>query len=720
MTYFTKFKKFKTLELEDKKEFLNETFLYLSLLFVLPLMVVHLYYIFGHNAMPFWFEWFSFLLCTFAFFGCGIAFFKYCYYEIFKWHSLGMNTLITIASIVAYAYSCYQIISNTINFANNGLTNHTYDFSHTAAMIVVIVRMGENISSNLRKKTTNDLKRISELQVQDCFLYDMKTKEEKLASVKNIKIGDYVLVKKGGSIPIDGIIVEGDTDIDESMITGESKPIRKSVNEYVIGSTNNLTSSIIIKATAIGKNMIVNQIVKNVNSIASKKPKYQKIADKVSKWFTLLIILLAILTFLLHLLVDNINQINGIFNNWFNITNHNHATYTKVYLAFFYAVGTLAIACPCALGIAVPVASLVGASKAAKNGIIINTGETYEKIKKIDAIAFDKTGTLTSGKFIVENIYGNKSNIDMIYYMEKTSIHPLAISFVEYVKNNNIAIKENNVKLNNITEIAGVGIKAESQDKTYLLSSYDYAIKNGFKLSNELSSFNENELNNINDNVLKTIVCLSIDQKIVNIIIFSDQISDNAYDAINLLHSKGIETYIISGDNYKAVETVSKELNIKNFYANSKPSDKASIIKEIQSKNKIVAYIGDGINDLEALKQSDLSIAISKENKIAQSISDITIINHDILNIIKAIEITKETRRMIIFNLIWAFSYNIITLPLSIIGFIPPFIGVFVMATSDVTVVLNSLYFKLKKIRYISKKEQKNLKNKELDCYVKN
>ncbi|WPL38369.1 heavy metal translocating P-type ATPase [Malacoplasma iowae] len=718
MTYFNKLKKFRTLESDVKKEFISDTFLYLSLLMVLPLMVVHLYFIFGHEPMPFWFEWFSFLLCTFAFFTCGYAFFKYFYYEVFKWHSIGMNTLITIASVVAYVYSCYQIIANTISFANNTATNHTYDFSHTAAMIVVIVKVGENISNHLRKKTTNDLKRISELQVQDCYLYDMKTKEEKLASVKDVKIGDYILVKKGSNIPIDGIIVEGDTDIDESMITGESKPIKKSVNEYVIGSTNNLTSSIIIKATAVGKNMIVNQIVKNVNSIASKKPKYQKIADRVSKWFTIVIILLAILAFLLHLLVDNINEINGVFNNWFNITDN--ATYTKVYLAFFYSVGTLAIACPCALGIAVPVASLVGASKAAKNGIIINTGETYEKIKKIDAIAFDKTGTLTSGKFLVENIYGDKNNISMIYYMEKTSIHPLAISFVEYVKNNEINIKDNDIKLSNLNEIAGVGIKANFQNKTYLLSSYDYAIKNNFKLSSDLKSFSEKELNDINDNILKTIVCLSVDNKIVNIIVFSDQISENAYDAINLLHSKGIETYIISGDNYKAVETVSKELNIKNFYANTKPSDKASIIKEIQSKNKVVAYIGDGINDLEALKQSDLSIAISKENKIAQSISDITIINHDILNIIKAIEITKETRRMIIFNLIWAFSYNIVTLPLSIIGFIPPFIGVFIMATSDVTVVLNSLYFKLKKIRYISKKEQKTLKNKNIDCYVKN
>lgn len=718
MTYFSKFKKFKTLTKDEKKDFISETFLYLSLLFVLPLMIVHLYFVFGNKHMPFWFEWLSFLLCTFAFFSCGFTFFKYCYFEIFKWHSLGMNTLVTTASVVAYVYSCYQIISNTISIINNFPTKHSYDFSHTAAMIVVIVSVGENISSYLRKKTTNDLKKISELQVKDCILYDIITKEEKNVSVKDLKIGDHVLVKKGASIPIDGIIVEGDTDIDESMITGESKPIKKSINEYVIGSTNNLTSSIIIKATAIGKNMMISQIVRNVNSIASKKPKYQKIADKVSRWFTITIILLAILAFLLHLLVDNINEINGIFNNWFNISDQ--TTYSKIYLAFFYSVGTLAIACPCALGIAVPVASLVGASKAAKNGIIINTGETYEKIKKIDAIAFDKTGTLTSGKFVVEKVYGNKDNIDIIYFLEKSSIHPLALSFVDYVKNNNIAIKKNNIKLNNINEIAGIGIKADFKNKSYLLSSYDYAIKNGFKLADHLLSFKENSLNKIHENVLKTIVCLSIDKKIENIIIFSDQISENAYDAINLLHSKGIETYIISGDNYNSVEMVAKELNIKKFYANTKPSDKASIIKEIQGKNKVVAYIGDGINDLEALKQSDLSIAISKENKIAQSISDITIINHDILNIIKAIEITKETRRMIIFNLIWAFSYNIITLPLSIIGFIPPFIGVFVMATSDITVVLNSLYFKLKKIRYISRKDLKNLKNKKIDVYVKN
>lgn len=704
---------------KDKKEKMSELILMVNLILTMSLMAIHLFFIFNqiNIHMPFWFEWVSFLICTFAFVSSGIPFFKTCYFEIFKWHSLGMSTLISVSSIIAYVYSCYQIIFNTTQFAKGITYHHLYDFSHTAAMIVVIVSVGESISNHLRKKTTNDLKKISEIQIGKCLLYENKTKQTKEIDVKDVRIGDFLLVKKATKIPVDGIIIEGDSDFDEAHITGESKPVHKKVNDYVIGASNNLTNTIVMKATAVGKNTLINQIIKNVNFIAAQKPKYQKIVDKVCKYFVVVILLLSLLAFLLHLFYDDINKIQGVFNNWFNI--ENNVMFDKVYLAFFYAIGTLAIACPCALGIAAPVASLVGASKAAKNGIVINTSETYEKIKKIDVVVFDKTGTLTNGKMDVVKIVGNQKNLPIIYEMEKLSIHPIGLSLINY-------FEKNDFKFNNITsilnakEIAGVGISCEVKKDKYLVSSLKYTIDNNFSFAKdvkeELASMDQkNKVSN-----LTTIVCLSKNNNVENIIVLSDSISDNAHDAITLFKSLKIETCITSGDNENAVAEIAKDLNINEFYANIKPHEKAEIIKKIQNRNKIVAYVGDGINDLEALKQADLSIAISKDNKIAQSVSDITILNHDIINIIKAIEITKQTRRMIIFNLIWAFAYNIITLPLSIIGFIPPFIGVFIMATSDVTVILNSLYFKMKKIRYIKKENYLHLKNKSLSQYISN
>lgn len=712
--FLYKIKHFKSLDYDSKKMLIDEIVLWSSLIIVFPLMIIHLIFMFDKNVhMPFWFEWFSFILCSIVTWTCGYSFFILAYKEIFKWHRLGMNTLIAVASLVAYFYSFYPLILNTINYSKNLMGFHNFDFSHTAAMIVTIVKAGDTISDKLKAKSTNDIEKIAMLQVKDCFLYDLKTKKAIPIETNKVKVGDYLLVKKGNRIPVDGIIYDGETDVDESMLTGESKPVHKHIKSKVIGSTNNLTSPFIMIATAVGKDTVVSNIIYNVKKIASNKPKYQKIVDRISSWFTPFVICLSLLAFFLHVFVPNIDSIAGIFNNWFNISQQD---FNKYSLAIFYAVGTLSIACPCALGIAAPAANLVGASKAAKNGIIINTPETYEKIKKIDVIAFDKTGTLTEGKFNVTKIYGDLKNINIIYELEKNSIHPLATSFVKYCEQQNIKNNMQTFKMNDVKEIAGVGICGKNDKDTFLVCSLDYAKKNNFVMDKKLNDFTNNQFQKLT--IMNSIVCFVKNNIIENIIIFEDKISDNAIDTIMILKKMNIKTCIISGDNLSAVEFAANKLNVDEYYADIKPDQKCDIIKKLQENNKVVAYVGDGINDLEALKQANLSIAISKENSLAQSISDITILNNDIISILKAIEITKATRKMIIFNLIWAFAYNIVTLPLSIIGFIPAFIGVFIMATSDMTVVGNTLIFKFKKIRYIPKKYEKFLINKKIYVYL--
>lgn len=704
---------FKDLNNEKQKEKIQELILYISLIIMFPLMIVHLVFVFSHIMMPFWFMWLSFVLCSLITFGCGINFFKNSYKEIFKWKTLGMNTLVTIATSVAYFYSFYPLAKNTINYIN-GVHSHNFDFFDTAAMIVLIVNLGEQISDKLKKRSNQDIEKIVALQVKNCLLYDPISKQTKEIETKNVKIGDLLQVNKGTRIPVDGIIVEGETDIDESMLTGEEKSIHKKIKNVVIGSTNNLTSTIIVKATAIGKNTVVSNIINNVKKISSKKPKYQKIVDKLASWFTPLVICLAIATLFLHIFIPGIENIGGSFNTW--IGSDMNTDFDKYSLAIFYSVGTLAIACPCALGIAAPAATLVGTAKAAKNGIIINTAETYEKIKKIDVIAFDKTGTLTEGKLIVKEFLGNEKNLKFIYQMEKHSIHPLATSFVTYIESQKIKIEKND-NIKDIKEIAGYGIVAKINNKKCELISIDNAFKNKYEFHKQLNDFT-NKYKEHKINIMQTYVCYVIDKKVQNIIVFEDKLSDNAFDTIQILKKLNIKTCIISGDNLKSVEFAAKKLGIDKFYASVKPSEKSEIIKQLQQEYGIVSYVGDGINDLEALKQSNLSIAINKENSVAQAVSDILILNHDLMSILKAIEITKITRKMIIFNLVWAFAYNIITIPLSMIGIIPPFIGVFVMATSDITVIGNTLIFRMRKFRYISKKHQKELINKNINPYI--
>lgn len=715
-TYWTNFKNFRSLTKKQKKSFINLNILIVSLIIVLPITIAHIVLMFvnsGKIGDPIWFQWFMFVMCSLVVFSCGYTYFFTAFKEVFKWHRPGMATLVTIGSLVAYCYSYYPIILNTINMYRGVGSTHNILFFDSAAMIVTIIKFGETISDRLKMRTNDDLESIASLQVDCALKYDDVSKSTIEISSKDIKVGDLLMVQKGARFPVDGIIVSGKTEVDESMLTGESKPIEKSEEDKVIGSTNNLTNTVIMKATVVGKNTVLNTIINNVKKISSQKPKYQKIADIVALWLVPIVVLLALLAFFLHAFDPGINNIHHTFQKWLQGDNH----MDKWSAAVFYAISTLSVACPCALGLAVPLATLVGASKAAKNGIIINRAETYEKIKKVDAIAFDKTGTLTEGVFTVKKILGPIDNIFIMNSLEKLSMHPLAKAFNKYVEENYPHI--NNVNIENVEEIPGVGLRVKLDDNQYEMTSLDYVIKNKYTLNNNIKSYVDNFLNQKEINVMQSITCFSQNNEVVNIVIFEDKIRPEAYDLVKILKHRNIDVYMISGDNEIAVEYVAKQLGIEHYYYNVKPSEKSAIIESIQKQGKFVAYVGDGINDLEALKQSNLSIAVNKENSIANAVSDVLILNKELMSILKTISLTKITRRMIIFNLLWTFIYNLITLPLTIIGFIPVFIGVFIMAASDITVLGNTLIFKLKKFRFISKVEMELLdKDKNINPYL--
>ncbi|GAA5414922.1 heavy metal translocating P-type ATPase [Ureaplasma ceti] len=743
-SYWSNFKNFKTLTKKERSSFINLNILIFSLLIVIPLLIAHIVLMFAktHNGHaigdPIWFQWFMMCLISVVIWTCGLSYYKRGIKEIFKWHRPGMATLVMVSSLIAYLYSFYPLILNTVNFAWNqnhpgaNLDIHTISFFASAGMIVTIIKFGDTITENMKMRTNDDLEAISSLQVEEALRYDEVSKKTFEVSTKEIKVGDLLMVKKGGRFPVDGIIVSGSTEADESMLTGESKPIEKRENDGVIGSTNNLTNTVIIKATVVGRNTVLNTIVNNVKKIAGQKPRYQKIADTVALWLVPFVIALAILAFILWAIPGVMDNVHHSFTEWLNNSSlpgagHEMTKAEQLHsakhwsLAVFYGVSVLCVACPCALGLAVPLATLVGASKAARNGIIINRAEAYEKVKKIDAIAFDKTGTLTEGKFTVSNILGDLENLSMMQSLEKLSIHPLAKAFNDHIdeKYPDMLLPE----LTNVTEIPGVGLEVKTEESgtetLYQMTSLKFVLSEGYEMEPEIQEYIDNFNKQKEINVMQSITCFSINKKVVNLIVFEDQIRPEAFDVIKILKHRNIDVYMISGDNEIAVKYVADQLGIEHYYYDVKPSEKQGIIESIQQKGKSVAYVGDGINDLEALKQSDLSIAINKENSIANAVSDVLILNKEVMSILKTVTLTKITRKMILFNLIWTFVYNLITLPLTIVGFIPAFIAVFIMAASDISVLSNTLFFKLRKYRFISKKEMKELElHTNIDPYL--
>ncbi len=635
------------------------------------------------------FNYASMLIAAFVQLIFGFHYYQQWYNEIFKWHKLGMSSLIGISSSVAFIYSVYLLVAMNLN-GSPGTT-----FFATGASIIAFMNIGHYISERLKHKVNVDVEAVAKLQVGSAFLYNMETNAEKECLVDNIKIGNLLIVKKGAVVPIDGIIHHGSGNVDESLLTGEIKPILKKEGDKVIGGSNNLGDAFIMKTTKLGKDTVLANIVKQVQTIQGQKPKIQEQADKIAKWFTPIIMLLSIFTLLLQGFYGSHIDIPG--TGW--LTPKGAGTNGTWESAVYYAISVLVIACPCALGIATPLAVAIGSGKGAKNGIIYNKAEAFEKITKIHAIAFDKTGTLTEGKLKVSNFIGDKKNIPFMYSVEQSSVHPLARSFIRYVDDLKMDFKSLHVHLK---EIPGVGVIASTHDSDdeYAMTSLNYVREQNYQMDDKLKKELEEAKNNAN---IQTVIVYSKNKVVLNIVILEDKIRSSAKDTIQLLKDKNIDVYMITGDNQEAAEHIAKALNIEKFYANVKPNGKAEIIKEIQASGKTTAYTGDGINDLIALQQADLSISIGVDNEAARSISDISLVKPDIINIYKALVLTKWTRTMIKINLGWAFGYNIIALPLAILGFIPAMFAVIIMAASDVMLCSNSLLFKMKKIRLVPK-----------------
>ncbi|WP_106776596.1 heavy metal translocating P-type ATPase [Peptostreptococcus russellii] len=592
--------------------------------------------------------------------------------------SPNMDSLVAVSTSAAFLYSLantYRMFSNE-TFLNMLLETHKHLplYYESATMIIALIMLGKYLEARSKEKTSQAIKSLMELQAKTAIV-EVNGKEKEVA-IEEVKVGDIIIVKPGQKIPVDGKIIFGSTSVDESMLTGESIPVEKTIDNYVTGSSINKNGFIKFKAEKVGKDTTLYQIIKLVEDAQNKKAPIANLADVVSGVFVPIVMTIAIVSALL----------------WYFIGGSGF----EFALTIFISV--LVIACPCALGLATPTAIMVGTGKGAENGILIKGGDSLESAHKITTVAFDKTGTITNGKpivtdlYIVDNNFSKEEIISFISSAESSSEHPLADSIVEYAKENNIAI-ENPDSFKSIT---GKGIEANISGNKVLLGNKKLLESNSIKIESDLLEKSEKLASQG-----KTPMYISINQNATAIVAVADTIKDSSKETIEKLHSMGIKVAMITGDNEKTAKAIAKEVGIDIVKADVLPSEKSQVIKDLQSSDEFVAMVGDGINDSPALAQANVGIAIGNGTDVAIESADIVLMKDDLMDVANSIKLSKETIRNIKQNLFWAFGYNIIGIPFAA-GFfyifggplLNPMIAAAAMSLSSVSVVTNALRLK--------------------------
>lgn len=581
--------------------------------------------------------------------------------------AFNMDTLIMVGTLTAWVYSTF------ITFFPNALNLESSEvYFEAAVFIIFFILLGRYLENRAKSKTNDAIKALVELQVKEALV--LRDGKEQMIPLEEVVVGDIVIVKPGQKIPVDGIIIEGSTTVDESMLTGESLPVEKNEKDKVVGSTLNKTGYIKIEATKVGSDTVLAQIIQMVEEAQASEAPIQKLADKVSGIFVPVVFVIGIISFLVWLYFSSLS------------------------LAVYALTTVLIIACPCALGLATPTAIMVGTGKAAKKGILIKDAQALEIANKITHIVFDKTGTLTKGSpevvtFELSDSENEKELISkIIYSIEKKSHHPLAEAITNYFD----GAKE--LEVTNFEDISGKGISAKVENRdvlignTKLMEFYDVSIKE------ELIKLAEDR-----QQKAETVSFVSIDNNLVALLGILDPVKLESKDLISKLKNAGIKTIMLTGDNKKTADAIAYKLGIDDVMAEVLPGEKAEKIKELQNENEknVVAMVGDGINDAPALAQAHIGIAMGTGTEVAIESGDIVLVGGSINKTFDAIDISKQTVTTIKQNLFWAFGYNTLGIPVAA-GVLYPFFGIllspilasFAMAFSSVSVVLNALRLK--------------------------
>ncbi len=591
-----------------------------------------------------------------------------------KHFNFDMNSLVSIGTFAAFAYSLFVILFSEFF---SGTTLQAEVYFDTAAVIITLIVLGRYLEAKAKSRTSMAIKKLIGLQAKTATI--IRNGKELKIPIEEVKINDIILVKPGEKIPTDGIVVSGYSSIDESMVTGESIPVEKKINDTVIGSTINKNGVLKIKATKIGKDTMLAQIIKLVQDAQGSKAPIQRLADKIASIFVPVVVGIAILTFLIWYFLGPQPAFNFALLNF---------------------IGVLIIACPCAMGLATPTAIMVGTGKGAESGILIKDAAALEIAHKVDTILFDKTGTLTKGKPEVTDVFAlnNHDEKDVLLYSsiaEKNSEHPLADAIVNYAKKTKLKIPD----ASHFENIPGNGIKAVYHNRHILNGNRRLMQSNKINISNcekQLAKFEDEG---------KTAIMVAVDNKIIGIIAIADTLKESSKQAISELKKLGKEVMVITGDNERTAKAIAKQIGIDSILAGVLPDKKALEVKKLQQKGKIVAFVGDGINDAPALAQADLGIAIGSGTDVAIESGSIVLVKNDLLDVVKAIKLSRYTLKKIKQNLFWAFIYNIAGIPLAA-GLLYPFTGFLLnpiiaaaaMAFSSVSVVSNSLIMKRYKL----------------------
>ena len=621
-------------------------------------------------------KWVSLVLTIPVLFWFGRSFFINAFKQA-RFAKANMDTLVALSTGMAFLFSVFNTLFPEF-WLSRGIEPHVY--YEAATVIITFISLGKLLEERAKSNTSSAIKKLMGLQPKTLKI--IEDGEEKEIPISEVQVGQTILVRPGEKIPVDGEVSKGSSYVDESMITGEPVPVQKSKEAKVFAGTVNQKGSFQFTAEKVGGETLLSQIIKMVQEAQGSKAPVQKLVDKIAGIFVPIVLAISIITFIVWMFVGGDNAFSQ---------------------ALLTSVAVLVIACPCALGLATPTAIMVGIGKGAENNILIKDAESLELGHKVNAVILDKTGTITQGKPLVTDIHwaedtkGVEKCEQILLAIEAQSEHPLAEAVVNHFKEQGVQPAE----IASFESITGMGVKAELENsRPYFVGNHKLMVENAIQIDTALIEVSENL-----EDQAKTVIFFSNDKRVLAILAIADKIKETSKKAITTLQEKGIEVYMLTGDNHNTASAVAQQVGITNYQGEVLPSDKAAFVEKLQADGKVVAMVGDGINDSHALAQADVSIAMGKGSDIAMDVAKMTLITSDLQSIPKALKLSKKTVMGIRQNLFWAFIYNIIGIPIAagvlypINGFLlDPMIAGAAMAFSSVSVVANSLRLKQVKL----------------------